>query len=235
MGNSFICTPIEYLKIFKSNICFHSQCIENNEEQIIINLNINNNKIGYEKSITELKDYFNKRGNEIIGDLIKKEKSKKHLSKKKHINALNKLSDNKYELMLKRLLEQKKEKRKGPKRRETIKKNDEKFKLLIKEVILENINTSKNEDITINKENKENDLLIKNINNPKYRYSATTDKNAIISNNLNKYLVLNKYNYQYRNTINEIINESSGFSGGFCKKLTKQSSSSKNKKNEYDK
>ena len=231
MGNSFICTPIQYLKIIKTNICFQSQCLEKNEDQIIL-INLNKDKNGYEKSINELKDYFNERGNEIIGDLNKKEKSKKHLNKKKHINALNRLSDNKYELMLKRLLEQKKEIRKGPKRRETIRKNDENIKLLIKGILLENINIAKNKDIIIKQEN---DLLIKNINNQKFRYSATTGKNGIISNNLNKNMLLNKYNYQYRNTINEIINESSGCSGGYCKKITKQSSGTKNKKNEYDK
>ncbi len=228
MGNSFICSPTEYFKCIKSNICFQSQYIENKEDQLIINLNIDKNI--YQKSINQIKDYFNKSGNEIMGDFHKKEKAKKHLNKKKHINALNRLSDNKYELMLKRLLEQKKEKRKGPKRRETIRKNNDlKVKLLINEVLLENINIVKNKGIIIEQDN---DLLIKNINYKNFRYSASFDKKFILSNNLNKNSVKNKYNLQLRNTINEIINESSGCSVGYCKKQTRQSSSPKNKKNE---
>ena len=128
--------------------------------------------------------------------------------------------------MLKRLLEQKNIKRNGPKRRETI-RNEDKIKILINEILLENINEIKNNKNNEKILNQENDLLIKNINNQNFRFSATIDKNQILSNNLNSKKHL--YNYQYRNTINEIINESSGYSA-LCTKQTKKTNSSKNKK-----
>ena len=231
MGNSYICTPNKYLRDIKLNICFQYQSSEIKDDQIIININNDTNK--YEKKINQLKKYFNE--NEIKNEIEymeyinKKKKNKKHLNRKKHNNDLNRLSDNKYELMLKRLLEQKNIKRNGPKRRETI-RNEDKIKILINEILFENINEIKNNKNNKNNEkilNQENDLLIKNINNQNFRFSATIDKNQILSNNLNSKKHL--YNYQYRNTINEIINESSGYSA-LCTKQTKQTNSSKNKK-----
>ena len=127
MGNSYNCQPFQYFKMISLNVCFKEPPVEKDKEQIIIDLdnqNNNNNKLG--TKINDLKIYFNEVENELMhyNNLHKSKKiTKKHLSKKKHINALNKLSDNKYELMLKRLLEQKKIKRNGPKRRETIRKD----------------------------------------------------------------------------------------------------------------
>jgi hypothetical protein len=208
------------------NVCFKAPPVEKDKEQIIIDLD--NQNIKFRKSINDLKDYFNEVEKELMhyNNLHKSKKiSKKHLSKKKHINALNKLNDNKYELMLKRLLEQKKIKRNGPKRRETIRK-DKVIKQLVNEVISGNI---KNKEINNNINEKENDLLIKNINDQKYRCSATIDRNDIMVNNLNQNQKKFNYKlYQYRNTINDIINESSGYSG-LCQKQTKQSNSTKKK------
>ena len=120
--------------------------------------------------------------------------------------------------MLKRLLEQKNEKRKGPKRRETI-KNGGPITILVNEVLMENrikIKDSKNP---------ENDIIIKNINNQKnLRFSATVDKNIFLSNSPNK----NKF--LYRNTINEIINDNSPGSG-LCHLQTKQTNNSSQNKN----
>lgn len=128
--------------------------------------------------------------------------------------------------MLKRLLEQKKIKRNGPKRRETIRK-DIAIKQVVNEVISGNV---QNEKINIKKNEKENDLLIKNINDQKYRCSATIDRNDLMVNNLIQNQKKFNYKfYQYRNTINDIINESSGYSG-LCQKQTKQSNSPKKKK-----
>ena len=220
MGNSFICTKIKYLNEIKLNLCFQRHCLEENEDQIIIDLNnIKTEEINYEKRLNEIKNYFNQNQREIMVNYNnKKEKSKKHLKNKKHNNDLKRLSDNKYELMLKRLLGQKNEKRKGPKRRETI-KNGESIKILVNEVLLENINTIKD------KKPPENDLIIKNINNQKnYRFSATVDKNVFLSNNVSKKKLL------YRNTINEIINESSAGSG-LCHLQTKQTNNSSQNKN----
>ena len=219
MGNSFICTKIQYLNEIKLNFCFQRHCLEENNDQIIIDLNNKKTEvINYEKRLNEIKNYFNEHENEIMFNYNKKEKSKKHLNKKKHNNDLKKLFDNKYELMLKRLLEQKNEKRKGPKRRETI-KNGDSIKILVNEILMENRINIKDKKTT------ENDLIIKNINNQKnYRFSATVDKNVFLSNNVNK----NKF--LYRNTINEIINESSAGSG-LCHLQTKQTNNSSQNKN----
>ena len=240
MGKSFICT--QFFREINSNICFKDPCLETNEDQIIINLddqknqyenkiekieNIEKKDISLLKTIkiTELKNYFNENEKEIIKNYYKRDKSKKHLNKKKHVNALNRLSDNKYELMLKRLLEQKTEKRKGPKRRETI-RNQEMIRILVNGIIIENTNKDSQNKEEI--DNQENDLLIKNLDNQKYRLSATIDKNHFLSTNLSQNLK-NNFKFQYLNTINEIINESSRCSG-FCKKQTKQSNSPPNKK-----
>lgn len=229
MGNSYNCQPFQYFNMISLNVCFKEPPVEKDKEQIIIDLdnqNNNNNKLG--TKINDLKIYFNEVENELMhyNNLHKSKKiTKKHLSKKKHINALNKLSDNKYELMLKRLLEQKKIKRNGPKRRETIRK-DIAIKQVVNEVISGNV---QNEKINIKKNEKENDLLIKNINDQKYRCSATIDRNDLMVNNLIQNQKKFNYKfYQYRNTINDIINESSGYSG-LCQKQTKQSNSPKKK------
>jgi hypothetical protein len=210
------------------NVCFKEPPVEKDKEQIIIDLDNQNNNNNLGTKINDLKIYFNEVENELMhyNNLHKSKKiTKKHLSKKKHINALNKLSDNKYELMLKRLLEQKKIKRNGPKRRETIRK-DIAIKQVVNEVISGNV---QNEKINIKKNEKENDLLIKNINDQKYRCSATIDRNDLMVNNLIQNQKKFNYKfYQYRNTINDIINESSGYSG-LCQKQTKQSNSPKKK------
>ena len=235
MGNSFICS--QFFQDIKLSICYQNNCTEKEEEEIIdiSNNNYNdkdnkdnNNKYGIK--INELKNYFNEKCEETVNNNTI-ERPKKHLNKKKHINALNRLSDNKYELMLKRLLEQKNVKRKGPKRRETIRK-EKKIKKIVNEVISGNLKAIQENKNNNNKKNdiqkEENDLLIKNINNIKLRSASTSDKNAILANiNVNKNL--NKNNLQHLNTINEIINESSGYSGLYKKKTT-QSNSPQNKR-----
>lgn len=228
MGNSYNCQPFQYFNMISLNVCFKEPPVEKDKEQIIIDLDNQNNNNNLGTKINDLKIYFNEVENELMhyNNLHKSKKiTKKHLSKKKHINALNKLSDNKYELMLKRLLEQKKIKRNGPKRRETIRK-DIAIKQVVNEVISGNV---QNEKINIKKNEKENDLLIKNINDQKYRCSATIDRNDLMVNNLIQNQKKFNYKfYQYRNTINDIINESSGYSG-LCQKQTKQSNSPKKK------
>ena len=235
MGNSFICS--QFFQDIKLSICYQNNCTEKEEEEIIdiSNNNYNdkdnkdnNNKYGIK--INELKNYFNEKCEETVNNNTI-ERPKKHLNKKKHINALNRLSDNKYELILKRLLEQKNVKRKGPKRRETIRK-EKKIKKIVNEVISGNLKVIQENKNNNNKKNdiqkEENDLLIKNINNIKLRSASTSDKNAILANiNVNKNL--NKNNLQHLNTINEIINESSGYSGLYKKKTT-QSNSPQNKR-----
>ena len=91
--------------------------------------------------------YFNEGEKEIITK-IEKRNVKKILSHKKAKNfkSYNVAGDSKYEQMLKRLLEQKKIERKGPKRRKTLRINNNKdVTKLIMEVIEENQNNEKEE------------------------------------------------------------------------------------------
>jgi len=226
MGNSFICSPLQYFDDIKINICYQTQTKERKDNQLVIILDKNK----YEGKMNKLKNYFNESEKDIFNSIYKKKSPKKHLNIKKHINELNRLSENKYELMLKILLEQKKIKRKGPKRRETI-RNGEKIKITVNELLLKNLNDIKNNKIKNEYlfNNYEEDLLIKNINNLKYRNSATIEKKSIITNKINNKLKNDNYYFHYRNTINEIINEGSGFSN-LCKKQTEQSNSPQNKR-----
>jgi hypothetical protein len=91
--------------------------------------------------------YFNEGEKEIITK-IEKKNVKRILSHKKAKNfkSYNVAGDSKYEQMLKRLLEQKKIERKGPKRRKTLRINNNKdVTKLIMEVIEENENNEKEE------------------------------------------------------------------------------------------
>ena len=110
--------------------------------------------------------------------------------------------------MLKRLLEQQNIKKIGPKRRETIRKDGDNIKDMVKNLLIENKN-----DILKSKSNKENNtFLIKKAYNKKGRFSVTLDRNILFMNNLNSNK--KKFQEQYfnnRNTINEVDMENSGF------------------------
>ena len=131
MGNSCLFDNIHFIKDVKLNVCFQKQDINLKSDQAlkddekILNAkhkekenNKNNNKMN------EILNYFNEGEKEIIDNIKKKEKSKRFLSKKKRDHTIEMKEDNKYELMLKRLLEQQNIKKIGPKRRETIRKDE---------------------------------------------------------------------------------------------------------------
>ena len=113
----------------------------------------------------------------------KKKKIRKILSFKKLKNANTLYSNNpKYELMLKRLLEQQNKEKKGPKRRETIRiNNNKKFIKLIHEAIEDNKNKEKN---LKNKLQKKESILL----NPKDKMNAiiTSGKQSVIINKISK-------------------------------------------------
>ena len=115
--------------------------------------------------------------------------------------------ENKYELMLKRLLEQQNIKKNGPKRRETIRKDGDKIKDIVKNLLIEN----KNDVLKIKNKNENNSLLIKNKFSQKGRFSFTIDRNSLLVNNNNDNK--RKFQQQYfhnRNTICEVMTESNG-------------------------
>lgn len=110
--------------------------------------------------------YFNE-GEKEINTKIEKKKVKRILSHKKVKTAYNNNNNNanntKYELMLKRLLEQKKIERKGPKRRKTLRiNNNADIIKIVNEVIDENkkINEQKNAEILKNMNSEYNDSHI---------------------------------------------------------------------------
>ena len=220
MGNSCLCSQNHFFKDIKINICSDKQSLIEVTEQVI-NKDDNINEKN-EKSILELKKYFEENEKEIINNLSKKEKAKKLFRNKKRELMLSTINNNKYELMLKRLLEQKNIKRNGPKRRETIRKEDN-IKLLINEVLKENKNEIINNKNKINNDllNRNSTLIIKNKNSSNLRLSVTIDKNELL-NNLNNIRFNKKLHHQHLknvNTLNEMINEGNS-SSILCKKET---------------
>jgi hypothetical protein len=218
MGNSCSCENIHFVKDVKLNVCFEKmeiapksdQVLYNDGNKIIINLNEKKNKDNLtQKKMNEILNYFNEGEREIINSIKKKNKAKKVQNKKKTNDLIdnNNRDDNKYELILKRLLEQQNIKKIGPKRRETIRKEGDNLKDIVKDLLKENKN------IALNKKNsiESNSLLIKTQFNKKGRFSVTVDKKSLIDNinHNNK----KKFQEQYLNnrmTICEVITESNG-------------------------
>jgi hypothetical protein len=218
MGNSCSCENIHFVRDVKLNVCFEKmeiapksdQVLYNDGNKIIINLNEKKNKDNLtQKKMNEILNYFNEGEREIINSIKKKNKAKKVQNKKKTNDLIdnNNRDDNKYELILKRLLEQQNIKKIGPKRRETIRKEGDNLKDIVKDLLKENKN------IALNKKNsiESNSLLIKTQFNKKGRFSVTVDKKSLMDNinHNNK----KKFQEQYLNnrmTICEVITESNG-------------------------
>jgi hypothetical protein len=161
MGNGCICIR---------NLCFEDIKVETfiEEQNHPTDSNLYNNIVKYfddfERDIT-----------------IKLEKRnlKKILSFKriKNLNTLRSVENNKYELMLKRLLEQKKIERKGPKRRETIRINNNKELIhLVKESIEDNKKKENNKENNKNNTPKKETILIKNNINLHAKHSVIVGK-----------------------------------------------------------
>ena len=192
MGNSLFCKKIYCISDQKSNLCYKNTSQETN--QIVLDDIIDNSHP--KKKIETLKNYFVECEKELMNNYVKNKKAKKHLNKKKHNNDLNKLSNEKYELMLKRLLEKKENKLNGPKSRETI-RNTDKIKPMIDEILQNN-----NNDKAENKFEKvlENDILIKGDNRQKFQSFKTTDKKKLFKSKLSS----KKVKLNYINTFNHI-------------------------------
>ena len=200
MGNGCICIK---------NICNQYQDIKLDsllEEQIL------NDKDNEQLEVTNLYNivkYFNE-GEKEINTKIEKQKVRRILSHKKakHLKSYNKKGDSKYELMLKRILEQKNIERKGPKRRKTLRINNNKDLInLIENVIKENennktvndknqnqnIDNTKNESILLNHKDKKkliNGRQSVNINKFEQRkirndFEETEISNSIMLNDKN--------------------------------------------------
>ena len=175
--------------------------------------------------MNEIMNYFNEGEKEIIENIKKKNKEKKNNSSKKKFEHTIAKDDKKYELMLKRLLEQQNVKKMGPKRRETIRKDgDNNIKDMTKQLLVEN-----KKDILENKNKNQfenNDvLIIKKGFDKKGRFSISLDRNILFMNKLNnnKKMLQEQY-FNNKNTISEVDMESSGLG------LRKQKSDDSNDK-----
>ncbi len=215
MGNACFCNNLENnFKGIKINICVDKQSFNEVTEHILNKEEIIMER--HEKGINELKKYFDENEQEIINEINQKEKMKRLFHKKKKPCFKQTSIDNKYEFMLKRLLDQKNIKRTGPKRRETIRKEGQ-IKVLIDEAIEDNKNKKEvkdnNEETILNRGST---LIIKNKKSSKVRFSITINKEELVNNLKNK---VNKKLIKNVITLNEIVNEGNA-SSGFGKKET---------------
>ena len=137
MGNSCFCTTNNFFNNPRINICFENDSMIGITEKVLSKGDTDNQK--QEVGINKLRKYFDESDN-----LIEKEKLRKYMFRKKRETILGTTIDIKYEIMLKRLLDQKSIKRKGPKRRKTIRSDENEIKKIIDEVIKENKNEKKN-------------------------------------------------------------------------------------------
>ena len=136
-------------------------------------------------------DYFNEKEAEIMKDYNKMIKKTKIISKK--------TNNEKYELMLKRLLKQQNIKMIGPKRRETIRKEGNKIQIIVHELLVEN----KNDILKGKKGDNIGTLIIKQPPKKKGRASMTIDKNSLSIKNYKK----GDNFFKKRNSLNEMINK----------------------------
>ena len=188
MGNTCFCSNSNYMQDIKLD-SFQQPIVNTKTDQ-----NGQKDSDDTSNKINNILNYFNQTEKEIVSNLMKKEKSKKYKIKKK---ILNKQSDtliegSKYEEMLKRLLDQKKIKRFGPKRRETVRKEDG-IKAMVNEILKENkedikskINSSKKET-----SDTQSSIIIKNNKGFQTRLSFNIDRNAIFRSNINKSKISN--------------------------------------------
>ena len=190
------------------NACFCEQAISYKADQILVKDNDKLNtkekhkkkeKFKSKNKMNDLLNYFNESEKEIINNFKKKQKLKKISSKKKLGLFYDIKDNNKYELMLKRLLEQQNIKKNGPKRRETIREDGNKINDMVKDLLIENKNDILNYD-----NNENNTLLITKQDNKKGRLSV--DKNALFMNNFNKKKLQEQY-FNNSKTICEVIGE----------------------------
>ncbi len=227
MGNSCFCTTNNFFNNPRINICFENDSMIGITEKVLSKGDTDNQK--QEVGINKLRKYFDESDN-----LIEKEKLRKYMFRKKRETILGTTIDIKYEIMLKRLLDQKSIKRKGPKRRKTIRSDENEIKKIIDEVIKENKNEKKNS----NNKKEENKLLnatliIKKNNNSKKKQSTSiiitkNEKKDRLINNINNRInrKLKKKQLKNANTLNgnciENINEGNGSSLLYKKETNKK-------------
>ena len=142
--------------------------------------------------MSQIIDYFNQEEMDMMKEYKERNKKKKNISKKNN--------NEKYEIILHRLLEQQKIKMIGPKRRETIRKEGKKIQDLVQEILQEN----KNDILKGTKAEINSTLIIKKPLQKNSRASVTIDKNPLSMANHKRG---NNF-FQKRNSLNEMISKS---------------------------
>lgn len=140
-------------------ICIRNLCLEDIKVETFIEEQNHPTESNLYNNIVKYFDDFER----DLTIKIEKKHLKKILSFKrlKNLNTIRSIENNKYELMLNRLLEQKKIERKGPKRRETIRINNNKNLIkLVKESIEDNKKKENNKENNQNNNPKKETILI---------------------------------------------------------------------------
>ena len=182
MGNTCFCSNSNYMQDIKLDL-FQKPIVNTKTDQIG-----QKDSDDTSNKINNILNYFNQTEKEIVINLMKKEKSKKYATKKKQNKKYDTLIEgSKYEEMLKRLLDQKKIKRFGPKRRETVRKED-KIKSMVNEILQENKDDIKSKINTSKKETSDtqSSIIIKKNKGFQTRFSFNIDRNVILRNNITK-------------------------------------------------
>ena len=138
--------------------------------------------------MSQIIDYFNEEESAMLEEYTKQKEKTKGMGKKNN--------NEKYELMLKRLLEQQNIKKIGPKRRQTIRTDGEKIKNIVTELLQENKN-----NVLKPKPIENGTLIIKQYPKKQGILSMTVDKNSLL--NYNK-KVGNNF-FKKRNSLNEFL------------------------------
>ena len=196
MGNGCFCIR---------NDCYPEVKLDTEQEQNI-------NTKDQNTDLYNIAKYFNEGEKEINNKIKEKKNIRRILSHKKakNMKSFYNTGDSKYELILKRLLEQKQLKRNGPKRRATIRYNKkEEFLKMIKEVINE-INKNEEIDDKFNKNNENDSIkqsLLLNMQDKKNVLNVPLGKQSVI---VNKFIsekiniVKNKLNKSSKKKVNKI-------------------------------
>ena len=140
--------------------------------------------------MSQIIDYFNEEESAMLEEYTKQKEKTKGMGKKNN--------NEKYELMLRRLLDQRNVKMIGPKRRQTIRKEGDKIQTIVHELLKEN-----KKDILKGNKNNIGTLIIKQPPKKKGRASVTIDKNSLLS-------IPKKRGdnfFKKRNSLNEMINK----------------------------
>lgn len=174
MGNGCFCR----------NICYQHQDVKLDSELEEQNRNDKENEQLEVTNLYNIVKYFNDSEKEIIKK-IEKKKVRRMLSHKKAkmFKSYNKEGDSKYELMLKRILQQKEIERKGPKRRKTITiNNNNDIVQLIECVKREYDNNKIMNEIKENNNNSNNTKRVSILLNNKDKKQLMNSRQSVIIN-----------------------------------------------------